>query len=408
MDMEASPLVAESNESNINHDDNEFEESANTDGVETVDGVGGGSQEDTESNEVTGFDEVASFREGDHVYQLCPLVGIPGILQRHGIVTKVDPEEIEIVDCASLLMEGRPQEDETANEANESNDKQEPKDGDDKQVDSSTCQPTGLQHQESTEERSGINSKLPHDGIESGRQIEKSSGLEGSPEIDCVVQGQDQTDDSTCHAVKRLRIVHGVSHAKACEEGSKKTYWYKVQYSASRWKRFTRRTGTYTLSSSDEPGMVLARAHFLLSHRSTLPPFSSLQASSECVALWCKTGAWTTIRASDYLHLATAGQVKSATTLALLAASVQVTVPAAGIWGLLGYTSQASLLATQPWAIPALVGFTAVTVGGPAVLLHKAKSFWHQTSVRLNEEFWESAMEQPDAFAHNITEWSTS
>lgn len=188
------------------------------------------------------------------------------------------------------------------------------------------------------------------------------------------------------------------------DESAKK--WNKVEYDASLWKRSLWRSGTCTAAKADPPGLVMARVQFLMDIADKLPNFHFLKANCECVAVWCKTGTWATLQASSLLHAAAAGQVKSATTLALFASSQTVAVPSAGIWGWLGYTTKVSLMATQPWILPALAGYGVVTVGGPVWILARAKSFWSTTTTRLNKEFWESAIDRPELFAECITEWS--
>lgn len=182
--------------------------------------------------------------------------------------------------------------------------------------------------------------------------------------------------------------------------------WKKVQYDASWLKRSLWRSGTCTAVKADPTGLVMARVQFLMDHTDKLPNYHFLKANCECLAVWCKTGAWATLQASSFLHVTAAGQAKSATTLALFASSQTVTVPSAGMWGWLGFTTKVSLLATQPWIVPALVSYGILTVGGPVWMLARAKSFWNTTTKRLNEEFWESAIDKPELFAERITEFS--
>lgn len=182
--------------------------------------------------------------------------------------------------------------------------------------------------------------------------------------------------------------------------------WKKVQYDASWLKRSLWRSGTCTSVKADPTGLVMARVQFLMDHTDKLPNYHFLKANCECLAVWCKTGVWATLQASSFLHVTAAGQAKSATTLALFASSQTVTVPSAGLWGWLGYTTKVSLLATQPWIVPALASYGILTVGGPVWMLARAKSFWNTTTKRLNEEFWESAIEKPDLFAERITDFS--
>lgn len=185
--------------------------------------------------------------------------------------------------------------------------------------------------------------------------------------------------------------------------------WQLVHYQAGWWRRHLNRSGTCTIVASDPPGLVLARLHFLL--KADLPSHHFLKANAECVAVWCKTGTWATLQASSFLHVTAAGQVKSATTLAMYASSqtVAVTTSAGGFWGYLGYTttSQVPLLSLHPWMLPAIVGYGVVSIGGPVWMLHRAKHAWNETTQRLNDEFWQSAVDHPEEFVESITEWSS-
>lgn len=102
--------------------------------------------------------------------------------------------------------------------------------------------------------------------------------------------------------------------------------------------------------------------------------------------------------------------MKSATTLAAYASSqtVAVTAPAGGLWGMLGFTTttKVSLLVVQPLLLPAIIGYGVLSVGGPIWMLHRAKHAWNETTTTLNEEFWQSAVDNPEEFASTITEWS--
>lgn len=185
--------------------------------------------------------------------------------------------------------------------------------------------------------------------------------------------------------------------------------WQLVHYQAGWWRRHLNRSGTCTLVASDPPGLVLARLHFLL--QAYLPSHHFLKANAECVAVWCKTGTWATLQASSLLHVTAAGQVKSATTLAMYASSqtVAITSSAGGFWGYLGYTTttQVSLLSLHPWILPTIVGYGVVSIGGPVWMLHRAKHAWNETTQRLNDEFWQSAVDHPEEFVESITEWSS-
>jgi hypothetical protein len=182
--------------------------------------------------------------------------------------------------------------------------------------------------------------------------------------------------------------------------------WHKVQYHARWLRRHFGRSGTCTAAAADAPGMVRARVDFLLHHPEALPPYHMLQANTECVAVWCRTGTWATLQATSWLAVTAAGQAKSAATLATVAASTTVTVPAAGLWGWMGYTSQASLAVTQPHLLPAIAAYGAVTVGLPLLFLQKAKQKWKDVTVQLNTAFWDWAQSSED-FVESLLQWSS-
>ena len=184
--------------------------------------------------------------------------------------------------------------------------------------------------------------------------------------------------------------------------------WRKVRYEANFWREHFSRGGTATSAASDPPGMVRARVQFLLDDPHRLPPYDMVRSNCECVAVWCKTGTWATLQATSWLSAAAAGQVKSTATLVGAAASTQVSVPAAGLWGWMGYTTQASLLTTQPWLLPALATYGAVTVGGPAIWLALARRHWKKLTQDLNTAFWAAAVEHPDIFVEYIMHWSSN
>jgi hypothetical protein len=185
--------------------------------------------------------------------------------------------------------------------------------------------------------------------------------------------------------------------------------WRKVEYGVSGFlKQHLSRSGTCTSAESSPAGLVRTRVQFLLDHPEYLPPYSMVQSNCECVAVWCKTGTWATTQATSFLTAMAAGQAKSAVTLAGVAASTQVTVPAAGLWGWLGYTTTTSFVAANPLVLPMIAAYGVVTVVAPSLWLWKVKDKWSKLTVELNEAFWTKyALEQPEAFAECLTEWST-
>jgi hypothetical protein len=128
---------------------------------------------------------------------------------------------------------------------------------------------------------------------------------------------------------------------------------------------------------------------------------------TECIAVWCKLGRWSTFQGSLFLQSTAAGQIKSAVTLAAYVGSqtVSITVPAGGILGWLGMTTttSVSLLSVQPWLLPAIAGYGLVTVATPVFILLRAKSKWEETTIRLGDAFW--AWADTDIFVQAIVHW---
>jgi hypothetical protein len=89
------------------------------------------------------------------------------------------------------------------------------------------------------------------------------------------------------------------------------------------------------LQKSDPVAIVLARVRYLLSHQKDLPPHHLFFSNSECMAVWCKTGRWSTLQASVYLSSTAAGNLKTSILAATGAAKATtvVTAPASGILG---------------------------------------------------------------------------
>ncbi len=189
-----------------------------------------------------------------------------------------------------------------------------------------------------------------------------------------------------------------------------------IQSSSSRWLCSSRESADSStkkkksilkLPNSDPSKLVLSRLRFLLEYGeeafpppredqldqqknipTLLPPHHLLYANSECIAVWVKTGHWSTLQGSIFLHSSTVGNAKQTATLAMFLSAQTATVPASGLWGWIGGTTTVSLFVAQPWIVPALIGGGVVYIGLPTMLLWKAKGQWSATEKRLNEGFW--------------------
>jgi len=135
------------------------------------------------------------------------------------------------------------------------------------------------------------------------------------------------------------------------------------------------------LPSSDPAKIVLARTHFLLEHGDEfLPSYHVFHSNSECIAVWCKTGQWSTLQASIFLTSTCIGNAKSATVLTMgTAAAHAILFPAVAVGGL-------------------------VMVTAPYVILKKSKEKWAKSTKKLNDLFW--SMAEPDVFVSAIENWS--
>ena len=313
-------------------------------------------------------DNTCEFQIGDHIYQWCSFAGIPAVFQHHGIV--MDCSWNEDTDAATSECGGEW----IVQIADFSN----------------------VDHSEGT-------ATLPD-----GTTIDTSFTAPSTPPSSSSSSASNRKRSFGTASSKSITTGGGYqvrTYTTSLSSNTEK--WHKVIYSANWWQRQVHRTGTCTGASSDPPGLVRARVQFLLDHQShVLPQYDAVTANCECVAVWCKTGTWATLQAINWLVMTAAGQVKSAVTVGSIAAASQVTVPAAGFWGWMGYTTTVPLLSTQPYLLPAIIGYGVVTVAAPTLWLMHAKHHAKQTTEKLNMSFWEQAIDQPEIFVECITNWS--
>ena len=136
------------------------------------------------------------------------------------------------------------------------------------------------------------------------------------------------------------------------------------------------------LPKSDPIDLVLARANFLLEHgEEVLPPYHVFYSNSECIAVWCKTGRWSTIQTAVFLATNSVGGAKSSTLGIIgIAAAHAVLVPLAVVGGLI-------------W------------ISTPMLILKKSREKWEESTEKLTDLFWQSA--PPEAFVCAIENWSS-
>jgi len=134
------------------------------------------------------------------------------------------------------------------------------------------------------------------------------------------------------------------------------------------------------LPKSDPPKLVLARAKFLMNNEADIPSHHAFFSNSECIAVWCKTGRWSTLQTAIFLHGTAIGNAKSA------------------------FLLMGSIAAVAPWLVPALAPVGIAAVGGPWLYLSKCKERWELYTQTLNDMFWAQA--EPCLFVEAINQWS--
>jgi hypothetical protein len=165
--------------------------------------------------------------------------------------------------------------------------------------------------------------------------------------------------------------------------------WNSVEYGASDSEIQNFGAGTCTAAADYPTDVVCARTKFLLSHPDILSKYDILCTNCECVAVWCKTGKFATLQVCGRLFSTFRGKLCGALGLGGVLAAIPVTVPAAGIWGMIGFTAQAPLLMAVPFVLPALLVGGAVAVGAPAIALAIAIKTWKDLTAKLNKAFSE-------------------
>ncbi len=100
-----------------------------------------------------------------------------------------------------------------------------------------------------------------------------------------------------------------------------------------------------------------------------LPPYHVFFSNSECIAVWCKTGRWSTLQTAVYLTGHSVGAAKSST-------MATIGVAAGGL----------------------------IWVSAPMVILQKSRKKWDEATMKLTPLFWEWA--PPEVFVAAIENWS--
>ena len=126
--------------------------------------------------------------------------------------------------------------------------------------------------------------------------------------------------------------------------------WHKIHYSES--------------APTDKVQIVRRRVEFLLKHPQYIPSYCLVQSNCECVAVWCKTGKWTTLQAEKWL-----GTTNFTSRIAIAGLSI------------------ASLSAVAiPFGGLILAGSVATEVIS-GIMGDRAKRTWEEQTKTLNEAF---------------------
>ena len=376
-------------------------------------------------------------REGDHVFRW-KMLGFCYPIQVHGIVFSVGPDFVTIVDCGLTQDSGLDKvghfEDGKKNAKKTRSRMNVLTLTDDKEIKRWTKIRYGEEvrlevHSSNLEMRHKCHEEgdappgedRPEEGEESvvaDPEESPSAGLELEEVETCV--------GSTIKAATAATATPATTTPRGRRASARSSSWFS-------WSRRDapaapaagrRRPARLRLPRADPPALVLARLRFLLERGEAtfpppadddradedregarlLPPHHLLYANSECIAVFCTTGRWSTLQASLFLHSSALGNAKQSVALAAYLGAQTAVVPASGWWGFFGGTTTIGLFAAQPWLVPALVGGGMVYVGLPMVLLLKTKGRWADTEKRLNEAFW--SMYDTDVIVEMIRCWS--
>jgi hypothetical protein len=152
------------------------------------------------------------------------------------------------------------------------------------------------------------------------------------------------------------------------------------QESSPKQSHYKTKQANQVLPQSDPPEIVLERAHFLLEHMNVLPPYHVFYSNSECIAVWCKTGRWSTLQTAVFLSTNSVGAAKSSTLATLgVAAANPLLAPVVALGGLIWITA-------------------------PMYILKKSREQWQLITEYMTDVFWSAASAR--VFVAAIQHWS--
>lgn len=159
------------------------------------------------------------------------------------------------------------------------------------------------------------------------------------------------------------------------EDSSQRRRIMSEEYAAKRQEE-------HPLPKADPKDIVLSRANFLLEFgQDKLPPYHVFYSNSECIAVWCKTGRWSTLQTAVFLSSNAIGGAKSATVATLgVAAAHALLAPVVAVGGLLWVTA-------------------------PMVILKKSREKWEENTHYMTDLYWQS-WAPPSVYVCAIEHWS--
>jgi len=208
------------------------------------------------------------------------------------------------------------------------------------------------------------------------RMSTRTTTKEDKAEVAGIEQGGEpsQSDHSHQPDLEEPSLSHDQSESSNRSTGS------GLSTSSRRARRRNHEEPLPNLPLSDPTSIVLARANFLLENEDLLPPYHVFFSNSECIAVWCKTGRWSTLQTAVFLSTNSIGAAKSATLATMgVAAAHALLAPVVAVGGLI-------------W------------VGAPMLILQKSREKWEEATELMTDLFWARA---PAAvFVAAIENWS--
>jgi len=193
-----------------------------------------------------------------------------------------------------------------------------------------------------------------------------------------------KTLEKLTSTMSKLKIAKEIKTKKASaaddSEGSSDVAEIKEAKSTSEVGAHTNKNGeAEELPQSDPAEIVLARANFLLEHMEVLPPYHVFYSNSECIAVWCKTGRWSTLQTAVFLSSNSVGAAKSS------------------ILATMGVAAAHALLA------PVVAVGGLIWVGAPIFILQKSREKWEEITMKMTDLFWSNA--EPIVYVAAIENW---